>query len=261
VFRCDRPGQTRGVPWGAPVMITMRDLDDYEDAYLFRQKMANCQVGVVTDGRDAITGDFTGSGNVEQPALSEQMEPGRFDFLPAGKDIKFNTPPSAGDYGPFTRDVLLRVAAAYGITYEALTGNLAEVNFSSGRMGWLEMQRNIEAWRWHMLIPQGLNTIADWFKEAIEIAGAPSKNIAISWTPPRREMIDPTKETAAYIEAMRGGIMSLPDVHRQLGEDSDAVLDEIAATNKKLDQLELTFDSDPRKQNVASTVVPGASNV
>lgn len=251
IMRTDRPGQVRGVPWGSAVMLTMRDLDDYEDAYLFRQKLANCTVGLIYDADPLQPG-----ANSNQP-IAESFEPGRYEFLPPGKDIKFNTPPNAGDYGPYTKDVLLRVAAAYGITFQALTGDLSSVNFSSGRMGWLEMQRNIESWRWHYFIPQFCETIAGWWEEAVELSyGIKTQSIAFQWMPPRREMIDPAKEIPPLIEAMRGGITSLPRVHGEMGEDSEEILNEIAETNVLLDKLGLKLDSDPRqttKPNTQST--------
>lgn len=242
LYKQDRPGQVRGVPWGASAMLTLRDLDDYEDAYLVRQKLANCHVGAIIDS----DGPDVDAAPADSDPLSESMEPGRYDILPRGKDIKFNTPPNAGDYGGYTKDVLLRVAAAYGITFQALTGDLSSVNFSSGRMGWVEMGRNIEHWRWNIFVPQVLDGIAQWFREAVNFGG-PVPDIGFTWTAPRREMINPVQEIAAYKDAIRNGFMTLASVHRELGEDSDAVLDEFAETNKKLDQLELIFDCDPRK--------------
>jgi capsid protein len=43
-----RPGQVRGVPWLAPVMLAMRDLDDYRDAERMRKKTEACLAGIVT---------------------------------------------------------------------------------------------------------------------------------------------------------------------------------------------------------------------
>lgn len=243
LYRQERSPQSRGVPWGASVMLTLRDLDDYEDAYLLRQKLANCHVGAIIDSKDIPLDVAPAAGTAP---LSENMEPGRYDLLPAGKDIKFNTPPNAGDYGPYTKAVLLRVAAGYGITFQALTGDLSSVNFSSGRMGWIEMGRNIEHWRWNIFVPQMLDGIAQWFREAANFGGPPA-DIGFTWTAPRREMINPAQEIAAYKEAVRNGFLALPSVHRELGEDSDAILAEYAETNKKLDQLDLVFDCDPRR--------------
>lgn len=241
VFRVDRAGQVRGMPWGAAVGTTLRDLDDYEDAYLFRNKLANCLMGFVYDHAAGLDGGTTTS------PLPETMEPGLIAQLPSGKDIKFAAPPATDSYGPFVSQLLYRIASGYGITYQALTGDLRSVNFSSGRMGWLEMQRNIDTWRWLMLIPQGLAKIANWWIEADALALGQVPGAAVHWTPPRREMIQPAEEVAALKDAVRSGITSLPEVHREFGANTRAVLREIADTNKQLDKLGIVLDSDPRK--------------
>jgi capsid protein len=48
--------QTRGVPWGAPVIRKLRDLDDYEFAEGIRKKTEAAYVGVLlTDGDEDAT--------------------------------------------------------------------------------------------------------------------------------------------------------------------------------------------------------------
>lgn len=247
VYRVDRPGQVRGVPWGAAVMLTLRDLDDYEDAYLFRQKLANCHVGAIIDNNQATASEFMPE--TSEP-LPESIEPGRYDVLPKGKDIKFNDPPDAGDYGPYTKDVLLRVAAGYGITYQALTGDLSNATFSSGRMGWIEMGRNIESWRWNMLVPQFLDRVSEWFIDAVELRSAGNKAV-IKWTAPKREMINPLEEIQATKEAIRSGITTLQRAHRENGEDTDEIIAEIVATNATLDKHKIVLDTDPRQTAAA----------
>jgi lambda family phage portal protein len=246
VFKQTRPGQIRGVPSGASAIITLRDLDDYEDAYLLRQKIANLFVGAVSDAENDI---LPNSETAPTPAFPETMEPGAWTLTPANKRVTFNTPPNAGDYGPYTRDVLLRVAAAYGITYAVLTGDLSQVNYSSGRMGWLDMQRNIAAWQWLMLIPQACDPIARWFAQACVLKGlVPDGSLkAVEWSPPRREMIDPTREIPAAIHAIRGGLTSLQQWHREQGSDTETVIREIAETNQLIDASGLVLDSDARK--------------
>jgi lambda family phage portal protein len=239
VYRVERPGQVRGVPWGHANIITVRDMDDCEDAFLFRQKIANCQVGVIYDEN--------GAAETNNPALSEGFQPGRFDYLKPGQKITFNTPPPASDINPMLRHYLLRLAAAYGITYAALTGDLSRVNFSSGRMGHLDMGRNVTQWQWLMLVPQLLDPVIAWFGEAIELTGVSAEGITAEHGMPRREMIDPGKEIAAIVAMVRAGLMTLPAAHRELGEDSEQLLAEYAAANDMLDDLKLILDSDPRK--------------
>jgi capsid protein len=60
-------------------------------------------------------------------------------------------------------------AVGTGITYEALTGDLSQVNFTSGRMGRMEMNANVSSWQWLLMIPQMMLPISDWFMEAYRI--------------------------------------------------------------------------------------------
>jgi lambda family phage portal protein len=59
-FEVVRAGQVRGIPWFAPVILRMRDYDEYEDAQLIRQKIAACFTAFITDptaGAPARPGD------------------------------------------------------------------------------------------------------------------------------------------------------------------------------------------------------------
>ncbi len=146
---------------------------------------------------------------------------------------------------------LRAIATGFGITYESLTQDYSQVNFSSGRMGHIEFQRNIEQWRWNLLIPRLCEPVWDWFVEAAELAGLVSaKRITrASWTAPRREMIDPLKETEAQIKAVRGGLKSLSGAIREQGNDPEKQFEEMASDNDILDKYRLQLDSDPRKMS------------
>lgn len=64
-------------------------------------------------------------------------------------------------------------------------------------------------------------------------------------------MLEPDKEGLAYQRLVRAGAMTIPQMLRELGYDPDAHLAEIAETNKKLDELGIVLDSDPRKTNTS----------
>src|SRR5690606_27084232 len=48
LFERLRPGQVRGVPWFAPAILKLRDLDEYDDAELVRKKIEACFAAFVT---------------------------------------------------------------------------------------------------------------------------------------------------------------------------------------------------------------------
>lgn len=248
VFRTDRIGQADGVPWSTPGIIRLRDFDEYEDAELIRQKIAACFVGFIHDIESEGSDGTTGSSNGD---MIERLEPGILEKLPPGKDVTFGNPPVVQNYGPHTVQILRGVAAAFGTTYEAMTGDYSQVNFSSGRMGALEWSRAIRQAQNHMMITQFCKGIWRWFLEAAAFVDAVPENVPIQakWTPPARDMIDPVKETEAVKAQIRIGIKSLSEAISERGKDPDEVLAQIAADNAVLDAKKLRLDSDPRKDD------------
>ena len=245
LFRVDRPGQQRGVTWFAPVMMRLQDLADHEDAQLMRQKIAACFAA------------FRVLGEGDRNEVPTDIMPGMIYDLGDGEDVKFAVPPGVEGYDEFTRSVLRSVAAGMGITYEALTGDLAQVNFSSARMGRLEMDANVSAWQWLMLMPQMMQPLSRVFVDAWQsvdaeefaAAGLPDdiwQHIGLSWVPPRKIIVDPAREFAALREAVRSGFASRQQVVRMLGIDPERLLEEQAQDKEEADRLGLPFDSDPR---------------
>lgn len=244
IYNVERPGQVRGIPFGASSMLRLKDFDDYEDAQLVRQKIAACFSVFIQDS----AADSISTGSTSTDLASERVEPGMIEKLGPGKTVAFASPPAAEGYNDYTRKVLQGIAAGYDVTYEALTGDLSNVNFSSGRMGWLEFQRAIQDWQLDMLIPMFCDPVWKWFIEANKIAkGGTKETIAVEWTPPRREMIDPVKETEAIITAIRGGLTSWQEAVRELGFDPDTLLAHIKEDNAKFDRDKIAMDSDARR--------------
>lgn len=240
LFRVERAGQIRGIAWGASCVIRLRDFDEYEDAQLVRQKIAACFAGFVQDME--APADATAA----KEQLHDKLEPGALEILPPGKTITFPNVPQVSDGGHSTR-VLRSVAMGYGVTYESLTGDLSNVNYSSGRMGLIDFNRNVEKWRWLLFIPRVCDPLFRWFLEAAEMIGAPTQGVRATWTPPRRERIDPGKEIAAEISAIRSGLQTLPEAIRESGYDPKTHMQEIKDSNDLIDKLELILDCDPRK--------------
>lgn len=242
VYYVERPGQFRGIPWMAASMIRMKDFDDYEDAELVRQKIAACFTVFIQDTNPDAT--VNSQDDIE---LASRVEPGIIEMLPPGKSVQFANPPLTNGYESYSRKILQGIAAGTGITYEAMTGDLGNVNFSSGRMGWLEFHRNIVDWQENMLIPMFCDKVWKWFISGASIVGKAKEGTLATWTPPRREMIDPVKETNAINIMVRNGFISYSEAVRQLGYDPDDVMEEIASDFTKFDEKKIILDSDPRQ--------------
>lgn len=246
VYRKDRPGQLRGITWLHPILIRLKEIDEYEDAQLVKQKISACFSAFIKDIEvpDQIS-------NTEFDL--EKLEPGIVEHLPPGKDIEFASPPiPPSDSYKFYMAVNLRaVAAGVGITYEAMTGDYSEVNFSSARMGDLQFRANVDNWQQNIIISQLCRPAFEAWKSTQILLGNPFDDISSTYTVPRRDMIDPTKEIPARIKAIRAGMETLSDAIRQNGKDPEKHFAEIKADNDKIDELDLILDSDPR--NTASS--------
>lgn len=256
IYRQDRPGQQRGVSWFANVALSLQDLADHQDAQLLRQKIAACFAAFRIPADD--------EGESDDPAdLATSISPGRIQNLAPGEDIKFAEPPGVQSYDEFKRSVLRDICAGVGVTYEAVSGDLSNVNFSSGRMGRMEMDRNVSSWQWHIIVPQMLAPIGRWALEAFDIANGSTirRSAAIAWVTPHRMLVDPEGEIKMMRDKVRAGFTSRSETIRALGEDPDAVMAEIEADNAVADERAFVFDSDARRVSLSGVAQNDATKL
>jgi lambda family phage portal protein len=243
IYRQDRPKQMRGVSWFAPVALNLQDLADGQDAQIMRQKIAACFAAF----RVAPEADFAAPGTeaADVAGLSSLM-PGRIQNLAPGEDIRFSSPPPVDGYDAFTRIILQMVASGMGITYEALSGDLSKVNFSSARMGRMEMDRNVSAWQWLLMIPQMMQPLAAWVMEAWQIGNGLGRddNLTLEWVPPHRMLVDPAREIPALRDEVKAGFASRQGQIRRLGYDPEEIVAEQIEDRGICATHDLRFDSD-----------------
>ena len=259
LFRVLRPGQVRGEPWLSRALVKLNELDQYDDAELVRKKTAAMFAGFVT--RQNPEDNLMGEGTADSQGISlAGLEPGTLQILEPGEDIKFSDPADVGgSYSEFLRTQFRAVAAAIGITYEQLTGDLSGVNYSSIRAGMLEFRRRCEMVQHGVLVHQMCRRVwAAWMKQAVLasaltapgfVRGGPDRRrqyLAVKWIPQGWQWVDPEKEFKAMLLAIRAGLISRSEAISAFGYDAEDVDREIAADNQRADDLGLIFDSDAR---------------
>ncbi len=240
IFYSERPGQARGVSWLSAAILNLKDFDEFEDAELMRQKIAACFAAFVTDV-DGV-GSPLGTEDEDDESIDE-LEPGMIKNLKPGQTVAFGTPPATTSDG-FAARQLRRVAAGLGITYEDLTGDYSQVNFSSARMSRISHQSHLRDWQYNMLIPQLCSTIWRW---AMAAAFVREENLpGADWTVSPLPMIEPDKEGLAYQRLVRVGAMTPSEMVREQGGDPAGHWAEYAADMSKLDELKIKLDADVR---------------
>jgi len=258
LYRADRVGQVRGVPWGAVVALRLHDFDAYEDNEQLRMVVATSFAGFVHDLSGADASFSSGVGTPGQVAARnelgqpiDEIQAGTIEHLAEGKTIDFTSPPQNEGFEAFARVQLRAIAKGYGPPAWLISGDLSQVNFSSIRADWIAFNRNVEVWRQRVLIAHFCDPVLRWWRSAAELVDvltpgrADPARLRWEWIPPRREMLDPRTEVMAEIEAVRAGFKSLTQVVSSLGTDPERVLQALAddlATARKLG-LRLSTDA------------------
>lgn len=240
IKRIDRPGQHDGVTWLAPALIKFWDLREYEEAKLKQQKIQACFTALIKDNfalseeeREDTLGLSVNKleSNLDEPSL-RSVEPGLVEELPPGKDVVFPSPTGTTDER-FIERGLRQIAGALGVSYE-IFNDYSQVNYSSGRMGFLEMDRNLKHALKTVVEPQFLLKIGEWVITHLEMHGAIPQNsgVFIKWAPPAREMIDPQAESQAIANMVATNLISMREAHAMLGYDFEQKIQDIVQSNQ-----------------------------
>jgi len=262
IYDCERAGQVRAVSWFASVLLSAKDLDEYQDAQLMKQKIAAC-LAVITSDVDG-TGAPLGTADDTKDTPTDTLSPGAIINVSPGRSVNVVDPPKVGEYEGYVRTVDRKHAKGLGLTYEDFVGDYSNVNFSSARMARLEHWDNVYDWRWRLLIPQFCDPAWGWAMQALQIMGELGATVpAAQWTAPPMAMIEPDKEGLAAQRNIRTGLTTTPEALRERGIDPDDYLREQREWNQKVDQAGIILDSDARKvtqsgQLQSSSLTPGA---
>jgi lambda family phage portal protein len=244
IYKPLRPGQLRGEPWLARVLLKLHDLDQYDDAELVRKKTAAMFAGFVTrlDPESSMLGE--GAPNEAGQAFAG-LEPGTMQFLDPGEDVRFSQPGDVGGtYEVFMRQQLRCIAVGMGITYEQLTGDLSGVNYSSIRAGLVEFRRRIAMIQHHLMVFQLCRPVWNrWFELAILsnqlLLNADPK---VKWIPQGFDWVDPLKDIKAQVMSIQNGLKSRAEIVSELGYDVEDIDQEIAKDNERAKKLGLNFE-------------------
>jgi capsid protein len=250
VYRKRRPGQLRDVSWLAPVLLRLRDLGDYEAALLMKAKIEACLAAAVSeDGDEAMTGPASGLLRDAQGRTVESFEPGMILYRRGMGSVEVVNPSGGGSHAAFARRALEAAAVGAGLTYDQVSGDLTQANYSSLRAGKIEFRRLCEQVQYGMLIPVLVRPIADRFHGQGALLGLWGAQMpdGVSHVPPAHEMIDPLKDTTALIAQVRAGFVPQPEAAGAFGYDFRAAVEMIREANALLDEAGISLDTNPRR--------------
>lgn len=245
LYRIQRPGQGRGFSRLAPVIVRTRDLQLYEDAELARKNLET-RLSVVYSGdasllaNPAAVGEAADTAEARRTGELGQLASGGITELPAGGNLMSVEPKPAGGYTEYVKQQLHLIASGMGVTYEMMTGDVSETNFSSARVRLLDFRRAVQRMQWLTLAPRLLRPIHVAFVDAGILAGKlRARDYAVEYSFPKWDYVNPLQDVQADLAEISGGLASISEKLRQRGYSPDDVFAELAADREKLEALGL----------------------
>ncbi|MEN9317365.1 MAG: hypothetical protein RIS35_3758 [Pseudomonadota bacterium] len=255
IFEPLRPGQVRGVSMLAPVLARLRTIEDYDDATLTRQQLANLIVAFISRKLPPITGDedlhgMTGQGTEQddegRPLVG--LQPGLVQELDDGQEVQWSNPPEAGTtYSDYMRTQHLGTSAATGLPYEVFSGDIKDVSDRTLRVLINEFRRLAEQRQWQIVIPMLCVPVMRWFAEAATLIGAIAQAEfdavrRAEWAPHGWAYIHPVQDPQGKQMEVQAGFRSRSSVIGERGDDPDEVDAERAADKEREEELGLSVD-------------------
>jgi lambda family phage portal protein len=241
LFNPKRPGQGRGFTRFAPIIARTRDTQTYEDAELGRKNL-EARLSVLASGdtssleHPASTGAPGEAGNGVRD-LGE-LGGGNIFGMPSGLNFTVVEPKAAPGYVDYIKLQLHIISAAIGVPYEAITGDMSEVNFSSARVRLLAYRRAVQQIQWLVLVPMLLRPIHAAFIDAANLVGKiRSNDKAVDFSMPKWDYVNPEQEVKADTAEIAAGLSTPSEKLRQRGYDPDTVYNELASDLKKFKEL------------------------
>ncbi len=251
VYRPLRFGQVRGIPWLAPVLLTGREMQDIVEATLVKMRTEASFAGFLRRPSGGRSPFATTKGGADEKIT--KIEPGMIADI-GDAEIQFANPSSNTAFGEPYMAAAMAMAAGAGITYDQLTGDLRQANYSSLRAGKIEFRRLVEQLQWTVIVPRLLGPVMRRVIDRAILAGRlPDRRegYPLDHIMPGVEPIDPKKDLEADILAVRAGRLSPQEFTAAWGRDWRKVVEDTAAFFEFLDKQRggegLALDIDGRR--------------
>ena len=249
-----RPSQNRGVPWLTTAITHLHQLDGFIESQTIRARASSALMGFIT----TPDGELDAGGEIYANERVTSFQPGTFKYLNAGESVSIpNMDAPNGEFEPFLRAMLRSTASGLGCSYEAISSDYSQSNYSSSRLSLLQDR---DHWR---TIQQMLkqNFYQPLYEAWLEMAvlsenlqlplysSEPERYEKIKWVCRGYSYVDPQREIAAQVQAVRSGFKTLSDCIGENGGDIDELLVQRASELARFDEMNIILDTDPSAVN------------
>jgi len=239
-----RGNQIRGITSLAPILSAMADLDEFSDATRYRQKLGAYLFAwkkTLTPDNSNLDLSGTAGNDVAAPGSAyTEMAPGQLNVLDANADEDFGFyahPGVENTYEAFQRIEGRMLATAQRISYDMLTGDMTDVNYSSARIRLMALRRVWTQYQKSVIVHQFCRPVLRSWLDAAALAGVidardyrknPEEYLAVEWLAQPWDWVDPVKDTTATLMKIGACLTSRSAVVKATGADVEEVDQQIA---------------------------------
>lgn len=254
-FIKDRVGQGRGITWAHGAMLTMNQLDGFDEAELVGARINASNMAFVSPPAPLDPSSEQTAG------INGEVAPGQILEIPAGYTVHEFSPNKPQD-SSFSTRMLRKIATSLGVSYSTLTSDLTQVNFSSIRAGTIE-EREV----WRMLQKWLADQLYQDIFEKWLMFNAP-RLIPISaidqvmypiWRGRGFEWVDPLKDITASALAVDRGFGTVSDVLGERGKDFEETIDQIAYERAYMEKKGVTLADTVSMQEAQAQIAAEAA--
>lgn len=242
VFRPTRPGQSRGIPYVAPVIEALKQLGRYTESELMAAVVSSMlTVFIKTEmgemGIDTSElGDEVGATSTDKDI---KLASGAIIDLARGESIETVDPSRPNQaFDPFVQAILRQIGVALELPFEILIKHFT-ASYSAARAAMLEAWKYFRTRR-QWLADNFLQIVYEvWLYEAISAGRISAPGFFTDplirkaycgalWVGPEPGQIDPIKETDAAVKRMEAGLTTHAQETSALGGDWEKNIPQIA---------------------------------
>lgn len=225
-FRCDRPGQARGIPDIMPALPLFAQLRRFTLAVLAAAETAADFAGILYTDAPA-----NGEADAAEPFEPIELEKRALVTMPGGwKMSQMQAEQPATTYAEFKHEILNEIARCLNMPFNVAAGNSSGYNYASGRLDHQTYFKAIRVEQAHLECVVLDRLLAAWFDEAVLIpellpAGVgPIADWPHQWFWDGHEHVDPAKEATAQATRLANHTTTLADEYARRGQDWEAQL-------------------------------------
>ena len=248
LFMPERPGQNRGVPWFHSVMADAHQLQGYEEAAVVRARVAASIMGFITNNEGELIAD-----DVDNKQRVSDFEPGTYKYLSPGESVtvpNINSPDQ--QFEMFVKNKVRRFASGFGCSYETLSRDFSDTNYSSSRLSLLEDREHWRVIQNYLIENFHMRIFREWLGLAVlsgelpfaDFETRPERYETPRWMARGWSWVDPLKEVKAYREAEQAGYMTKAQIIAYTGGDYDDNVTELAREQDLAQSSGIVLDKD-----------------